>query len=137
MKKSFIPKMLCVTTIFLALISLIIMLLGFVLMYQNSQKNNVYAQGDRYVSLLTLRYGIQGFQDLKTDRERSLYQTIMWMNDRCSTMVKFGYMHGRMFVHSGIALMTFTLLNGMICWKLRAWVKGFSAEGEGISPAKP
>ena len=86
-------------------------------MYQNSQKNNDYAQGDRYVSRLTSKYGIQGPQDLKSDRERSLYQTIVWMNDRCATMVKLAYMNGHMFMISGIGLMLIAVFNGMAWWK--------------------
>ncbi len=120
MKKSFIPQMLCITTIFLALISLILILFGFGMMWLASQKHNVYAQGSHYVLRITSEYGIRGLQDIKTDRERSLYQTILWMNDRCATMVNLGYMQGRISMVSGIGLLVFTLLNGMIWWKLRA-----------------
>ena len=101
--------------------SSIIMLFGFLFMSLNSQKNNDYAQGNRYVSCITSKYGIQGPQDLSTDRERSLYQTILWMNDRCATMVKLGYEHGHMLMVFGIVFLSLALLNGVIWWKLRAF----------------
>ena len=121
MKQSDVRKMLLINTIALMLISSILILLGLGLMHLNSQKNNLYAQGNNhYVSCITSKYGIEGPQDLRTDREHSLYQTILWLNDQCATMMKLGYMDGRVFMASGILLISITLFNGMIWWKSRA-----------------
>lgn len=117
MKKSINPQSLLVTTIGLAVLSTFSMLLGYGIMNINSQINNVYDQGDRYVSGLTSRYGIQGLQDLKTDRERLLYQTIVWMNNRCATMAKLAYMYGHWIRTFGIGLMLIAVFNGVAWWK--------------------
>ena len=119
MKLSIHPKYLLITTIFLALGSTGSILFGAGWMYINSEKSNVYAQGDRFVSGLTSSYGIHGSQDLKTDRERSLNQTIVWMNERCATNIKLAYMFGHWVRNFGIYLVFLTVCNIVVWWYWR------------------
>lgn len=122
MKKSAIIKYLILTTISLTIFSLISVLFGLGFMCVGSRMLNAYAQGS-VVSRNTSAYGIQGPQDLKTDRERSLYQSILWMNERCAIQVVLNYRQGRMFVALGIIFISITLLNGIMWWKLKNTLK--------------
>ncbi len=131
MKKTKGPTLLLVITMGLMLISVFFVLLGYGFMHIYSQTSNVFAQGERSVLCRTSEYGIKGKQDLQTDKERGLFQTILLMNDRCANMAALGYKQGHMLMVFGISLMVFTLLNGMMWWK---WKKELQNRLAGTEP---